>query len=179
MELGIFDLIESLFPIVVFFFWIAITLFVNNKKRKPKKQYQPQKAGTAQQNKNGEISLGDAIKKTLEVILGEMNPEQAPAPIPMPKEEYPERTKTEEIRTEKTEPKKVNIKKPVESLALKEHSCQSFSKREQQNLVTQKKQDKAYSFHKETRARINIGRKKFKEAVILSEILAPPVSLRD
>lgn len=158
---GIFSLIETLFPILIFLFWLVITFFANTKKRNPvPNTNKSQENSHEQTQKRKEISLGEELKRSLETIFGEMGNET--------KKSLPKVEKSKENEKEN---------KFVEKNIIEDQDYQILKEKASDN--EQKEFENAYGPYNDNKIPINLSHKDLRKAVILSEIIAPPVSIRN
>lgn len=73
-----------------------------------------------------------------------------------------------------------NKKKEESVVALKDRNAEIFKAEEQRERIQEQKNlEKIYGTYREDKIPISLSHNDLRKAVILSEILAPPVSIRD
>ncbi|NLG17232.1 MAG: hypothetical protein GX556_07890 [Fibrobacter sp.] len=153
-------LFDTLFPVLIFIIWIIISVAASTKKKRsgvPPKTGSPyQKGGTAGKPVERKKGAMDELKKTLETIFQEMG---VPSPAELPTPPY-EKEETEE----KTEPAKA----PKQVVLPK--------KQPKSEKLTIAKQMEPLP---EAGPGMKVTQDELRNAVIWSEILSAPVSIRE
>ncbi len=153
-------LFDTLFPVLIFIIWVIISVAASTKKKRssvpPKTGSPNQKQGTAGKPVERKKGAMDELKRTLETIFQEMG---VPTPAELPTPSYEEK-ETEE----KTEPEKA-----PKVVAL-------LPKQPKTNKLTIAKQMESLP---EAGPGIRVTQDELRNAVIWSEILSAPVSMRE
>ncbi|NLP02322.1 MAG: hypothetical protein GX089_07500 [Fibrobacter sp.] len=150
-----FDLFETLLPVIFFVIWIIISIAASTKKKRPPAKSGPspsyQKPSSSEKQVESEPRATDQLKKTLEAIFQEMGV------LPPPEIPSPEHVE------EKTKPEK-----PVEKQV-----------QERVERVERKRPSRAPEMEEEPVTGPAVSYNELRNAIIWSEILAAPVSMRD
>ncbi|HON10067.1 MAG TPA: hypothetical protein PLE24_04310 [Chitinispirillaceae bacterium] len=153
-----FDLFETLLPVIFFVIWIIISIAASTKKKRPPVKSGPgpsyQRPGTPEKPVESEPRPVDQLKKTLETIFQEMGG-LPPPDIPPP--EYVE----EKARPEK--PVKKQVQERVERV----------------ERVERIRPSRAPEMEEEPDSSPIVSYNELRNAIIWSEILAAPISMRD
>ncbi|HLV33159.1 MAG TPA: hypothetical protein VKY57_16445 [Chitinispirillaceae bacterium] len=157
-ESGFFRLLETLFPILIFLFWLLITFFANAKKGNPVPGTDNSSKKDSEIQTREKTPIGEELKRSLETIFGEMG---GKTEKPLPKAEINKKTKKD--------------KEPVG--VIDTHILKAG--KQETKAQEQIKLENAYQPYKENKITISLSHKDLRRAIILSEILAPPVSVRD
>jgi hypothetical protein len=176
--MDLFDSLDKIIPILVFFFWVIVSIFAQNQRKKKKQeQHAPGSSGTGFEQRKTEKSSQpkptfEDLKKKLETIFSESLPG-----IP-----EPEQTK-EEMRYEDTSTasqERVDQPQSEVSISSEESVSQQprFEKKKWYGVEPGSIYDADVS-PGPTVFMLDLSIEKIREGIILSEILAPPVSLRD
>ena len=153
------DSIEKLLPIIVMLLWVLLTFSVNKKKKKVKSQKPSQK----KKKTSNTPSFFDNLQKSVEDILME---NQRSVPFPL---------KTADIKTAEVNPVKKEKASRFENVR-KEKSVPSID--DSSKLEMKPGEERPMKIQKISN-RDNISVRKLREAIIWSEILAKPLSLRN
>jgi hypothetical protein len=176
--MDLFDSLDKIIPILVFFFWVIVSIFAQSQRKKKKQEQRvPGSSGTSFEYRKPEKSSQpkptfEDLKKKLETIFRESLPG-----IP-----EPEQTK-EEMRYEDTSTvsqERIDQPRPEGSISSEESVSQQprFEKKKWYGVEPELIYDADDSPGK-TAFTLDLSIEKIREGIILSEILAPPVSLRD
>ncbi|MBN1599973.1 MAG: hypothetical protein JW915_00120 [Chitinispirillaceae bacterium] len=182
--MDLFDLLEKIAPVLVFLFWIMISIFSQSRKTRQKKSREAASSTNANsQYKKPDYTSGrspyettkkqsqkptfEDLKKKLETIFNESLPQI---------DEDDEST----IKETNTQPPAPMIVKP-------EITSEESTKPELLQKVVKKwyshgdfnAYDQPESTSGQTSLKIDLSIEKIREGFILSEIIAPPIALRD
>ena len=158
----LFRLFESLFPILIFIIWVIVSIFAASKKRRPASSPPPSRqrsetpsSGTVER-KTGAV---DELKRSLEIIFEDMRHP--------PRETIPEHRETETLESETLEQKKgadrVSYTRPKQIPVAR----------------AAKRAESAYAPFVEAGTLPLPTQQELRKAVIWSEIIGPPISLRE
>ncbi|HEX2976898.1 MAG TPA: hypothetical protein VHO68_13255 [Bacteroidales bacterium] len=178
---------EILVPIIIFIIWTLASIAENKKKRK--RQPAPEPAGhpvpqpsQPQQSAEGTSTTSTAnpmedLKKSLDKLFGEMSEESnAPAEEKQPVPEYEEEAEpTPEYRKEMEPAPEYRNKEVTSPVVTPKESYKERFKKEQAEL------SKIYeSYTREgERTSVKISHESLRKAIILMEVLSPPLALRE
>lgn len=176
--MDLFDSFDKIVPILVFIFWVIVSIFTQSQKKKRKQEQRvPAPSGTGieyrRQTKSSQPKpTFDDLKKKLETIFSES----------LPGEQEPE-VEDEEMRYEDTtsvKQERIDQQHPEPTLSLEESAPQQprFEKKKWYGTDANSVYSTDVSSH-QALPTIDLSVEKIREGIILSEILAPPVSLRD
>jgi hypothetical protein len=155
------DFIDKLLPVIIMLIWFAITFSSNKRKKKGK----PQKPSLNEKKHSHTPSFFNNLQKGFEDLLQE-NQLSVPFPVKTTNIKPVKVTPTEKEKISRSRPEKTPEKKSVKATGdIYERTTKS---------------EKIYYPKKRNRS-INgtVSVKKLREAIIWSEILAKPLSLRD
>ncbi|HEX2958584.1 MAG TPA: hypothetical protein VHO70_17240 [Chitinispirillaceae bacterium] len=176
--MDLFDSIDKIAPILVFIFWVIVSIFSQSQKKKKKQEQRvPGSSGTGLEYRKPEKSSQpkptfNDLKKKLETIFSESLPSnQEP-------EQYEEEMRNEDTSTVKQE--RNDLPQPDGPLSSEESVSQQprFEKKKWYGTDASSAYNTDTTSNK-TRPTLDLSIEKIREGIILSEILAPPVSLRD
>ena len=153
------DSIEKLLPIIVMLIWVLLTFSVNKKKKKVKSQKPSQK----EKKTSNTPSFFDNLQKSVENILME---NQRSVPFPL---------KTADIKRAEVNPIKKEKASQSDKVS-KEKSVQSLD--DSSELEMKPGKERPMKIWRISNRDI-ISVRKLREAIIWSEILAKPLSLRN
>jgi hypothetical protein len=176
--MDLFDSLDKIVPILVFIFWLIVSIFTQSQKKKKKQaQRVPGTSETGFEYRKPEKSSQskptfDDLKKKLETIFSESLPDNQ---VP---EQDEEEMRYEDTSTVKQE--RIDQQVPETTLSLEEPVSPQprFEKKKWYGTEA----GSAYSTDdtsNQTLPTLDLSIEKIREGIILSEILAPPVSLRD
>ncbi len=175
--MDLFDSLDKIIPVLVFIFWVIVSIFTQNQRKKKKQQQRvPGSSGTGPEYRKPEQTVQpkptfDDLKKKLETIFSESLPENTEP------EQDEEGMRYEDTGTEKQE--RTDQQQPEASISLEESLSQQprFEKKKWYGNEA----NSAYSIEasEQVAPTLDLSIEKIREGIILSEILAPPVSLRD
>ncbi|NLE02970.1 MAG: hypothetical protein GX640_24130 [Fibrobacter sp.] len=156
---------DSLFTILIFIVWIIIFLVSNQKKQQKRNEISRQRQAEAQTQSTGSasprtVSLSDELKRALESIYG--SPDEASETSTLERETPTERP-LESTKSPETTLSKLNASLRKQSRALEQQETAHFYNNYNAQPVS------AFTF----------SSNELRRGIILSEILAPPVALRD
>jgi len=170
-------LIGKFFPILIFLFWVLVTVFANARKKGPTGKPMPpaqrpsygDRQNQPQKEESGNSQISEDLKRTLETIFGESSPVEEKIPQqenePVNKEPEPD-----EMQTSK------------ESAILEEQAAlqKAFSEVQQKvENISVSAPMQAYESEKvEEDSELVLSHQELRKGIILSEILAPPVTMR-
>jgi hypothetical protein len=176
--MDLFDSLDKIVPILVFIFWVIISIFTQSQKQKRKQaQRVPGSSGTGNEYRKPEKSSQpkptfDDLKKKLETIFSES----------LPGNQEPELDE-EEMRYEDTSSvKQEHIDQPQLEAPLPSEESAPYQARFEKKKWYGTDASSVYSTDiasNQTAPALDLSLDKIREGIILSEILAPPVSLRD
>lgn len=75
-ESGILRLLETIFPILIFLFWLVITFFANAKKGNQVPDTNNSPKNDSEIKSREKIPAGEELKRSLEIIFGGMGGKQ-------------------------------------------------------------------------------------------------------
>lgn len=182
--MDLFDLLEKIAPVLVFLFWIMISIFSQSRKTRQKKSRESAPSTNASsQYKKPDYTSGrspyettkkqsqnptfEDLKRKLETIFNESLPqidvddestlEETDTQPPAPMSAEPEVTSMESTKKERSQ-----------KVVKKWYSNEGFNAYDQPESTSGR-----------TSVKLNLSIEKIREGFILSEIIAPPVALRD
>lgn len=176
--MDLFDSLDKIVPILVFIFWVIISIFTQSQKQKKKQaQRVPGSTGTGNEYRKPEQRSQpkptfDDLKKKLETIFSESLPgNQEPEPD------------EEEMRYEDTSTvKQESSDQPKPEVSILSEEAVAYQPRFEKKKWYGNDTNSAYSLDassKQAVPTLDLSIEKIREGIILSEILAPPVSLRE
>lgn len=193
----LFNIIEKIFPILIFIFWIVISIIAGNRKKlkrqpapppqstsiktnPPRQRQESQQTTLMHEREKNSVSLpkhiqvADDLKRKLESVFGELtfNSETN-------NEEYASSTQKKASYI----PEAVAENVPLETVPLETHrnlrDRNRAENKKADDLIQQSIYGEAVYEPSRMESELNISIEGLRNAVIWSEIIAPPLSLRN
>lgn len=164
------DFIDKLLPIIVLIIWALLT-FSNKKKKRGNAQKPPQSG----KKTNPAFSFFENIQKSVENILTENQ-----VSIPLPKTSFSTNTdvKPKAVAITSIEAKTIENNKSSQTVVSKKKAAQSKRDSYEPTMKPESEREE-YPNYKNISTKRALSVKRLREAIIWSEILARPISLRD
>jgi hypothetical protein len=189
--MDLLDSLDKIIPVLVFFFWVIISIFSQSKNKKrtqktnqnpstPKTQYRrpvssapPSPYEKPETTKEEKSPTFDDLKKKLETIFSESLPgDYEPEEYKNEEKQQSDTVSTEKQTISETTQQETSVVEVAAPLSVKNEK-KKWNSDDGINAYTQEAESSA-----QKPVIIDLSIEKIREGIILSEILAPPVSLR-
>lgn len=169
--------IEKVIPILIFLVWMLIALFANSRKRGPTgKPLPPSERPTYRESQNlpqkteeENTQIGDELRRTLETIFGESTTREKKVPEPQPEAESIESESVEESESQEASilEEQAAIRREFEAVQKKASNIAAMTAPLQPAM------------EETDESTFSVTHDELRKGIILAEIIAPPVSLRN